>query len=173
MVRFFDIPVFNFINNTLSNRLFDLVMPVITYFGASELYVILGIGLLFSRKKEFKTLGVVLLAGITISYYIVAILKVFVARPRPFMSLTNVILLSRAERTYSFPSNHAVTIFMVAALFTGHFRKYALFYSFAALICFSRVYIGVHYPADVLIGAIIGSLIGWFLIKLDRSLAGS
>jgi undecaprenyl-diphosphatase len=177
--QIFDIPVFNFINHTLSNKVFDLAMPVITYLGVSGLYVILGLLLLFSKKKEFKTLGLVLLAGLTVSYYSATILKVFVARPRPFMSLTNVILLSNTERTYSFPSNHAVTIFLVATLFTSHFKKYALFYSLAALVCFSRVYIGVHYPTDVLAGAVIGILIGWFLnhtlyaIRLPCRQAGS
>lgn len=166
----FDIPAFNFINHTLSNKVFDLVMPAISGFGASELYVILGILLLFSGKKEFKMLGVVLLAGLTISYYSVAILKAFTVRPRPLMSLTNVMLLGRAEKTYSFPSNHAVTIFMAAALFTSHFKKYALFYTLAVLVCFSRVYIGVHYPTDVLAGAAIGILIGWFLVHISKDL---
>jgi len=165
---FFDIPVFNFINHTLSNQAFNFIMPVISRLGQGELYFTLGILLLFSKKKELKTLGVILLAGLTISYYIVAILKISIARPRPFVTISNVILLGPAEKGYSFPSNHTVTAFMAALLLAGHFKKYILFYSFAALVGISRIYVGVHYPSDVICGAAIGIAVGYLLTRVSK-----
>lgn len=163
MMHFFDLPIFNFINHTLSNQPFNFIMPIISRFGGGELYFIIGALLLFSKKRENKMLGIFLIAGLTVSYYIVGFLKVMIARPRPFIGLTNVILLTTMEKTPAFPSNHAVTAFMTASLLVNRFRKHILFYSLAALVAFSRVYIGVHYPSDVLAGAVIGCLIGWFL----------
>lgn len=172
-MRLFDISVFNFVNHTLSNQFFNFIMPVISRLGGGELYLALGLLLLFSRKKEFKLLGILLIAGLTISYYTVAFLKILVARPRPFIELANVILLGPLEKNYSFPSNHAVTAFMAAILLSNRFKKQAIFYLLAALMAFSRVYMGVHYPSDVLAGAVIGYLIGWFLVKVDRYLVHS
>ena len=173
MIKLFDLPVFNFINHTLSNHFFNVVMPVISRLGGGELYLLIGILLLLSKKREFKMMGIVLLAGFTLSYYIVGALKIIIARPRPFAALANVILLSSVDKTPSFPSNHAVTAFMVATFLSGRFKKYILFYSFAALVAFSRIYIGVHYPSDVIAGAVIGIAIGLLLVKLDRYLVNS
>lgn len=167
MTNFFDIPVFNFINHTLSNQFFNFTMPVISRLGKGELYFALAFMLLFSKKKEFKTLGVFLLAGLMISYYTVAVLKIFVARPRPFMTLANVILLGPMEKNYSFPSNHAVAAFMFASLLAGRLKKQIIFYSLAVLIAFSRIYMGVHYPSDVIAGAVIGIMIGLFLTRIS------
>jgi len=145
-------------------------MPFISRLGGGELYFVLGVALLFSRKKEVKTLGILLIAGLTISFYTASILKVLIARPRPYVALTNVILLGAAEKSYSFPSSHAVSAFMIASLLSSHFKKYVLFYLLAAVIAFSRVYMGVHYPSDVIVGAAIGTLIGYFLVKVSSSL---
>ena len=167
MINCFDTNGLNFINHTLSNQYLNIFMPLVSRLSGGELYFALGLLLLFSRKKELKTLGIALLAGLTISYYIVGVLKVLIARPRPFTVLANVILLGPMDKSYSFPSNHAVTAFMAASLFAGRFKKMgALFYSLAVLVAFSRVYIGVHYPSDVICGAVIGIIIGSLLKKL-------
>lgn len=159
----FDISIFHFVNHDLSNPLLNLLIPLISKFGSGELYFVPGILLLFSRKKEFKTLGILILAGLTVSYYITGFLKILIARPRPFVALPDAILLGTIEKNYSFPSNHSVTAFMMAALLSKDFKKYTLFYSLAGIVAFSRIYIGVHYPSDVIVGAIIGVVIGLFL----------
>lgn len=171
-LHFFDLPVFNLINHTLSCQVLNFVMPLVSRLGGGELYFLVGFLLLFSKKRETKMLGIFLIAGLTISYYIVGFLKVFTARPRPFIALTNVILLGPADKTPSFPSNHAVTAFMTAFLLASHFKKYILFYLLAAAVAFSRVYIGVHYPSDILAGAVVGIVIGWLLVKISSSLRG-
>jgi undecaprenyl-diphosphatase len=169
-MQIFDISVFNFINHILSSQPLNFIMPLVSRFGGGELYFMVGVVLLFSKKREDKMLGIFLIAGLTISYYIVSLLKILIARPRPFIVLTNVILLGPAEKTPSFPSNHAVTAFMTASLLAWRFKNYILFYLLALVVAFSRVYIGVHYPSDVLAGAIIGIMIGLFLKRVSRLL---
>ncbi len=86
----------------------------------------------------------------------VLLLKNIVRRPRPFKKYKWDI--KRAEASgYSMPSGHAAMAFESAYIWSEHFPKLSLlFYSMATYISISRVYYGVHYPSDVLIGAVIG-----------------
>ena len=170
MLQYMDRAVFFFINHGISNPFFDFIMPVISEIGSGPILFAVSLALLFLKKKEFKVLGLIMLAGLTVSFYLVSAFKILVARPRPFLVLTDVFLLAK-ENSMSFPSNHAATAFMAATALTAYFKRYAVvFYSFASAVAVSRVYMGVHYPSDVLAGAIIGCLIGGFLIYISKDL---
>lgn len=163
MLQCMDRAVFFFINHGLSNPFFDFIMSVISKISDGPILFAVSFVLLFSKKRELKLLGLIMLTGLTVSFYVVSGLKVLVARPRPFLVLTDVFLLAK-DKSMSFPSGHAATSFMVATALAAYFKRYAaIFYSFAAAVAVSRVYMGVHYPSDVLAGAVIGCLIGWFL----------
>ncbi len=89
------------------------------------------------------------------------VLKEIIARPRPCQVLPDIVSAMNCPRNFSFPSNHAAVSFAAATLISRCFRPAAvLVFIFALLIGYSRVYSGVHYPADVLGGALYGSLIG-------------
>lgn len=163
MTNFFDGPIFNFINRVIGNPFFDFLMPILTVIGSGEFIFIISILLFFSKKKETKALGVLLIAGLTISFYATSTLKVIIARPRPFLVIPGAIQ-HIVENSFSFPSNHAASSFMAALLLSNRFRHYIVFYLLASLVCISRIYLGVHYPTDVLGGAIIGTAIGYFLV---------
>ena len=94
------------------------------------------------------------------------ILKPLVARARPFTVNPAVELLITKPTDFSFPSGHTSASFaVVSALF---FRKERLWIPagiLAALIAFSRLYLYVHYPTDVLAGALVGILAGWIAVK--------
>ncbi|MFQ5952450.1 MAG: phosphatase PAP2 family protein [Candidatus Omnitrophota bacterium] len=162
-----DISVFYFINQTCKNTVCDLILPWITNLGRPEFILGLAIVFLFFRKKEVRTLGILLLAGLTISYYSVYWIKNLVARPRPFMALKNVNLLINITG-HSFPSGHATLSFLSATLLTGCFKRWYIFYTIALVVALSRSYLGVHYPSDILTGAILGSLLGYILIRVAR-----
>ncbi|WP_375641499.1 MULTISPECIES: undecaprenyl-diphosphatase [unclassified Bartonella] len=94
------------------------------------------------------------------------LISLFYFRPRPFVvGLTTPLIQHRA--TASFPSNHALTIASYAANF--YFYQYKVSFKFATvflcLICWARVFVGVHYPFDILAGAILGSLISLGVIQ--------
>jgi len=124
----------------------------------------------FSResRKGLQVLGLCLLA-LAIADSSANILKHLFERPRPCRILEDVRLLVGCGRSFSFPSNHAVNAFAVAATFSHFYRKAALPMLFIAfLIAFSRIYVGVHYPSDVIAGALWGGIVTGFVILVHK-----
>jgi undecaprenyl-diphosphatase len=102
------------------------------------------------------------------------VLKSIVMQPRPFVSLTDVRLLVSPPGSYSFPSVNATYAFaafsgtsLTARRLLGRLPVWGWgFLALAVAVSYSRVYVGVHYPGDVLSGAIIGLSIGWLVASI-------
>lgn len=162
-----------FINRTLTNPVFDFIMPL---FDRSvnfviPLFLVWAILLAKDRVNRLK-LAILIPLVVILSDQTGSFIKGFELRLRPWYGLgTDVIhnLGGSGGRHKSFPSNHAANITGVAVIFTWLYNKYKpLFWSMAGVIMFSRVYIGVHYPSDVLAGAAIGFGYGTLLIVMWR-----
>lgn len=160
-----DVAVFFSVNSACSNLVFDKVMPVVSMIGSNEFLAFAALMIMVFIGRQKKIAGVVMMAGLTLSYYSVGILKNITARPRPFESLLGVKMLVLQDG-FSFPSGHAAYAFMAAFVLSAFFGRKYLFFSAAALIAFSRVYIGVHYPSDVISGAALGMGIGYLLVSI-------
>jgi undecaprenyl-diphosphatase len=163
-----DASLFYLINKTSANQAFDLIMPWISRLGRGDVIFVLALIFIFLPKREYRILAILLFACLTITYYSVDVLKHLVARPRPYIALAGAHILERAK-DFSFPSGHATQAFAAAAIFASFFRKRAVFFTLAALVCLSRVYLGVHYVSDVIAGALLGSCIGYGLVLAARS----
>ena len=95
-------------------------------------------------------------------------IKKTVLRPRPWAGLDLLVnhLVGEKGRNYSFPSNHAANMTGLAMVFSSIYYRYGkLFWTVAGIVMFSRVYIGVHYPSDVMAGCILGCVYGLLLVK--------
>lgn len=161
---------FILINGDLSNSFFDVLMPLVSYAGNSGLlWLFLAVLLALVRRSSFGPRGLALVVLALLSSYLLVdeFLKDVVARPRPFLVLGDVNLLIPAPQDYSFPSGHAATAFaaaaVIASLAPGSAAAVVLL---AVIAAFSRVYVGVHYPLDVMGGAMVGAFTGWLFIKL-------
>jgi undecaprenyl-diphosphatase len=114
------------------------------------------------------------LAALVLGFVSSEVLKSLVMQPRPFVSLPDVRLLISPPSSYSFPSVNATYAFaassgasLTARRLLGRLPIWVWgFLALAVAISYSRVYVGVHYPSDVLSGAIIGILIGWLVASI-------
>jgi undecaprenyl-diphosphatase len=98
-------------------------------------------------------------------------LKMAVARPRPFETIPEADPLIGATVGQSMPSGHAATSFAGAVILTYLLPRGApLFFLLASAIAFSRVYVGVHYVSDVIVGALLGTAVGLAGLGLLRAL---
>ena len=161
-----DRSLFYFCNQDLRNWFFDAVLPFLTDLNRKPVaLVIVGILwllLLIKGGRHGRIAALLLVPTITLSDQLSSsVLKFLIERARPCQELTNVHLLVGCGSGYSFPSSHAVNNFAGAIVLSYFLPRWTwAFFSFAALIAFSRVYVGVHYPSDVVGGAIIGLIIG-------------
>ena len=174
MLNFFqtiDIEIFYFINNILSNSVLDKIMPFIT--NSSNwilLYILLFTWLLWKggRSGRFAVLFIIITIVIT-DQVSSNLIKNLVGRLRPCHTLDDVILLVSCSSGKSMPSSHAANNFAFAVILSYFFSKYKyIYYSLAALIAFSRVYVGVHYPTDILAGTLLGIFIANIILFLNQ-----
>jgi len=123
-----------------------------------------------SRARNRAAVIMSVVAGLFARFAVKAAIVFAYPRPRPFVILPSVhplITTLSLENVQSFPSGHAIFFFAIATVMYC-FDKKVGFWSFvvAALISIARVYVGVHWPSDILAGAILGILTGWFTFRL-------
>lgn len=158
-----DLAIFYFVNHTLSAAPLDKFFVIITNVQNWIITYILLIGILLvkgGKRGRLAVLGIILLIIIT-DQTGHRILKEIIGRLRPCNALPDVITPIGCSDTLSFPSNHALNNFSAATFFYLLYPnyKYPLFIS-AFLVSLSRVYLGLHYPSDILGGAVIGIATG-------------
>ena len=136
-------------------------------------WILLAVVLLFFRKT--RVAGVTVLVALIFNHVMINILlKDLVARPRPYVASDEIVTLIKQLSSFSFPSGHTSTSFAAAfaVLFMEKKRRYAIpAMIIAAMIGFSRMYVGVHYPGDILGGIVIGILSAFAasaIVKLVR-----
>ena len=135
-------------------------------------YVLIFILALF-LLKNFKKYWPVMLKALGVAFFarfiIVELIRFLWERPRPFIE-NNINLLLEHPATSSFPSGHAAFYFAFSTLVCFYNKKLGTFFLIAALILsLSRVYVGVHWPSDILAGAVIGIFSAWLVRNISKS----
>lgn len=158
----FDSAVMTFVQSGFHNPVTDTVFPAVTYLGESGIFWILLSLLIIAmgRKNGWRTTGCLMLAAMLLGLLLGEIaLKNIICRPRPFQEMPEISLLIPPPSGYSFPSGHSCASFAAATIiFLKDKRPGTAALALAALIAFSRVFLFVHYPTDVLAGSLLGVL---------------
>jgi len=159
-IQSFDTNALVYIQDFIRTPFLTAIMVFFSRIGNSGiLWIVTGLVLLIpkrTRRGGFDVL-ICLAAAFLINDYV---LKLLIARVRPYDVINGLTILVPPESSFSFPSGHANSSFAAALALTLALRKKgALAYIPAVLIAFSRCYVGVHYPSDVLAGMLVGTLV--------------
>ena len=123
----------------------------------------------WKERSRALVLALVLGALIPLADKGASVVKELVARPRPCQILKDVTRVTGCGKAYGFPSNHAVNTAAAALFFHLLYpQTAAVVWPFVALIGFNRVYVGAHYPTDVLGGWLLGVIAAWVVVRLGR-----
>ena len=160
MIMNFDFLILDFIQEYVKNPVLDFIMPKITILGNSGIIWIIAALVMLCIPKYRKS-GYALSAGL-IACLILGnlVLKPLVARVRPFDMIEGIKLLIQAPLDFSFPSGHTYSSVVGASVLTMTDKRFGYgAIPLAILIAFSRLYLYVHYPTDILGGILLGGII--------------
>ena len=161
----FDLPILDWIQANWQSAFLDKIMPIITLLGdAGIFWIALAVLLLFTRKyrKAGLGMGIALMMGLVICNMI---LKPTVMRPRPYdlqetMGVMINLIIDK-QHDFSFPSGHTIASFEACTVLLLADKKLGIPATLLAiLIAFSRLYLYVHYPTDVIASVILGTIFG-------------
>lgn len=172
-----DTQLFYLLNNVAGQS--PLLDGVIVFFASYLAYLLVGIFLVlvfFSHYSKRQKWGLLIVAGaasIISRFGVTELIRLFYHRPRPFLALPDVHNLF-IDTAWSFPSGHATFFFALSTAVYLYNKKWGLWFFLATiLITVSRVIAGVHYPSDILGGALIGIVVAYTTFHLVRRVDNS
>ncbi|MGM9659077.1 MAG: phosphatase PAP2 family protein [Faecousia sp.] len=181
----FDLPILDWIQANLQSPLMDKIMPIITLFGEGGIFWIAWAVLMLIIPKTRK-IGIGMIIALLMGLLVCNVtLKPLVARIRPYDLQEQefgifINLLIERQHDFSFPSGHTIASFEAAVVLLKNSKKMGIpALILAILVSFSRLYLYVHYPSDVIVSVVLGTLfafIGCALankIKLPSKKKGS
>ena len=170
-IQSLDNALLEWIQNNLRCNFLDVIMPLITRLGDNGLIWII-IAVIFIVLKKYRTDGVTMLLALVLCVLIGNLgLKPLVARARPFAPNPDITLLIPRPADFSFPSGHTMSSFAAATVIFCKDRRMGIWAGLlAVVIAFSRLYLYVHYPSDVLGGAIIGIILGLVAMSICNAI---
>ena len=122
---------------------------------------------------NYHRLAIVIILGTLTLWLLVEMIKALSDRDRPFLTLEKARVIGWREKGDSFPSGHTTQIFFLMTLLIHHFEPgmpaTIALYAVAALVGFTRIYVGAHYPRDVIAGVVLGSVWGILAALLDST----
>lgn len=154
-----DVALYYLFNRKLNSNLLSCFMKFITHFGDTTPVVLFCLFSIFYQSTLGTNIGWLSTGTLILSQILVQILKHSVHRTRPYVVLDTTFVVAPPKCVYSFPSGHTNAAFCVALILCHTFPIVSpLFLIIATLVGISRIYLGIHYPTDVLIGGILAYL---------------
>jgi undecaprenyl-diphosphatase len=186
-IQSLDAQILLFVNHHLANPFFDIFMPALSRQGYLLVIPFL-LAVFLQGAKQRNNVGktyfvtaiwtfLIACAATYLAFMVEDWMKEAVARVRPCRAIEGIRLILPCPKSYSMPSGHAISSFAFAVPLFYLTREYIVLFGrlypllLAALIAFSRIYLGVHYPSDALVGGVLGAVIGIALSLLYEEIA--
>ena len=164
-----DTALFFVLNVKVQNGFLDILMPILTNLNYWRIpLALMVVALAVFGKKRGRIAIALLIVGIAISDQICnTLIKPLVGRIRPCNVLENFHLLINCTRSFSFPSSHATNMFTGTLILSYVYPRWKIALLFiAALVAYSRIYVGVHYPLDAAGGTFLGIICSEIVIYI-------
>ena len=166
-----DANLFLAINHLPHNRLLNGFFYTLTliFTGGTAWYALMGAVSMRHQRLGWRMVRETALPLALAIWLVEYPIKLYFRRHRPFITIVQAIVIGKKPGSWSFPSGHSATAFAGAWLFSQYFRRQrGLLYTLASLVAFSRVYLGDHYPGDVVSGSSLGVLFAMLLRRLQK-----
>ena len=165
-----DLSILLWVQENLRSEYMTTFMYHITSIG-SIILAMFALYFIIKGSRSDKIAGFAVLASCVLEIIVVnGVLKNLIARPRPFVTYDEVLPLANILSEHSFPSGHTALVFSMAfviyKLFPAIYGKVAIV--IACMVGFSRVYLGVHYPSDVIAGVVVGYVVSVIIVLLTK-----
>lgn len=150
-------------------RWLDRTMLAITQIGSGGFA--LGIAMIYFLMSNLSLAYKIILGSLSL-WLVVEFMKFLICRTRPYIKLTNTRIVGSRAGGHSFPSGHTSQSFFLAALLSNYYQfslpGWLILYAVALLVGITRMYVGMHYPRDILGGAVLGTFWGLFGVLVNQ-----
>lgn len=156
-----DIFILELVNLSYHNFVLDNLALLVSNLGIIYFWIVISIVIYLFGNEKGKVVAKRMIVILLLTTILTQLIKYLIMRPRPYTELSNLILLDLGTDS-SFPSGHTSTSTAMAYLLSKEYKRW-IFMLIPVVVAFSRLYIGVHYPSDILGGFLIGFLIAYIM----------
>lgn len=163
----FECHLFRTLNRQFERKSLNAFFRQITHLGGAWFTIAVTLIIIVFAEIPVKMWGIQSAAALTTSHILVSIVKKLYPRSRPYLALQDARVPANPLTDHSFPSGHTTAIFSIITPFIVQMPILSLIlYPFGISVGMSRVFLGLHYPSDVLAGSIVGTLFGILMVSL-------
>lgn len=157
----FECKVFEQINSHFDKRMMNLFFRTITQIGGALFISVTTLLLVIFSSNQTRLTAISSAAALALSHIPVQLVKKLFPRKRPYLQIETTKILPNPLKDHSFPSGHTTAVFSVIVPFMIHIPSLAaILFPLGLSVGLSRIYLGLHYPSDVIAGGILGACFG-------------
>lgn len=157
----FECKLFKYVNQYFEKKILNFYFRNITHIGGATFTILFSLLLIVFTEQPLKSVALASGAALLFSHIPVAIIKKLYPRKRPYIALHETKVLKNPLQDHSFPSGHTTAIFSVITPYMLFMPElFIIILPIAFSVALSRIYLGLHYPSDVLVGMFLGSCTG-------------